>query len=774
MKSGNISANRTESVEICLTLSSSLGSWYGRLVSLTDSLNAAQREAVLALDGPLLVLAGAGSGKTRVLTHRIAHLVLSGTAFPGEIFAVTFTNKAAREMRERVEKLLHAENVPTHDLWISTFHSSGARILRTYAREAGLEPGFTILDDQDQQNVIKHVMEDLGISDKMIAPRMAQHRLNQLKNEGIDPSNYEPMAKSFTEQKLIPIFKAYEAKLRATNSVDFGDLLFKCYEVFRKYPDVRNAFAGRYRYVLVDEYQDTNVIQYKFLQLLAGDHRNICVVGDEDQCIYKWRGADIRNILDFERDFPGAKVVKLEENYRSSGHIIAAANGVIARNSQRKPKELFTSKPDGELVEVHLISNDIEEARWVVQQVQKQVQEGRGAADFAIFYRTNAQSRLLEDNLRLSRLPYRVFGGQRFYERAEIKDALCYLRMFANPRDDLSVMRVINVPTRGIGRSTIDTVRGFATKEGCSFLEAVGRAVQGEEESLGSGPRKKLAAFLELYNKMQMQAASLGPRDFYALLLDESGYLKALRAEDGVESEARIENLEELGNVLAEYESRAETPTLIGFLEEAALITDMDRAQVGQESVTLMTLHSAKGLEFPIVFVTGMEEELFPSARSVAEGEDVAVEEERRLCYVGMTRAMERLYLTSAQQRRVFGTTHVRRPSRFLAEIPEEHHRIHDHAPERPAMGMRRFSLGGGDDDYGFGGSSTSFDSDFSQEAPPDDGFQTGVKVKHPDFGEGQVVRREGWGEAVKVSVAFERWGTKKFLVKYAPLERLR
>lgn len=729
---------------------------------------------MLALEGPLLVLAGAGSGKTRVLTHRIVHLVLSGTAFPGEIFAVTFTNKAAREMRERVERLLHREDVPTHDLWISTFHSSGARILRTYAREAGLEPGFTILDDQDQQNVIKHVMEDLGISDKMIAPRMAQHRLNQLKNEGIDPSNYEPLAKSFTEQKLIPIFKAYEAKLRATNSVDFGDLLLKCYEVFRKYPDVRNAFASRYRYVLVDEYQDTNVIQYKFLQLLAGEHRNICVVGDEDQCIYKWRGADIRNILDFERDFPGAKVVKLEENYRSSGHIIAAANGVIARNSQRKPKELFTSKPLGDLVEVHALTNDIEEARWVVQQVQRQVQEGRGAADFAIFYRTNAQSRLLEDHLRLSRLPYRVFGGQRFYERAEIKDALCYLRMFANPRDDLSVMRVINVPTRGIGRATIDAVRGFATREGCSFLEAVGRAVQGEEESLGSGPRKKLAAFLELYNKMQMQAASLGPRDFYALLLDESGYLKALRAEDGVESEARIENLEELGNVLAEYEGRAETPTLIGFLEEAALITDMDRAQVGQESVTLMTLHSAKGLEFPVVFVTGLEEELFPSARSVSEGEDVAVEEERRLCYVGMTRAMERLTLTWAQMRRIFGTTHVRRPSRFLDEIPEEHHRIENHAPERPAMGSRRFSLGS-DDDYGFAeGRASSFDSDFNQDtSTPPDAFQMGVKVRHPDFGEGKVVRREGGGTEVKVSVSFERWGTKKFLVKYAPLERV-
>ncbi|MBS1984263.1 MAG: UvrD-helicase domain-containing protein [Bdellovibrionales bacterium] len=733
-----------------------------------SSLNSEQLAAVKTTDGPLLILAGAGSGKTRVLTYRIANLIYSGAALPGEIFAVTFTNKAAKEMLHRVSSLLVPQGIPVHELWISTFHSSGAKILRTYGSAVGLEPGFTILDDSDQLTLIKHCMTDLGINDKMIAPKAVQHRINQLKNDAINPRDYTPVARSFMETKLVPIMKAYEDGLRKNNSVDFGDLLLKTYELMRDHESIRRAFQDRYRYLLVDEYQDTNAVQYKFLRLLAEKHGNICVVGDEDQCIYKWRGADIRNILDFEKDYPNARVVKLEENYRSTGHIIRAASGVIAHNTERKEKTLFTENVDGEPVEVHSLENDIEESRWVGQSLRQHLDLGRSPRDIAIFYRTNAQSRLFEDVLRINRVAYRVFGGLKFYDRAEIKDSLSYMRLFVNPRDDLALTRVINVPTRGIGRTTIDALRAFAVQESCSLLEAAGRAVRGEGD-LGAAARKKIDVFLQLYAKLAAEATRLSPREFYGLLLDETGYIRSLKDEATIEAETRIENLEELGTALAEYENRSEDPTLAGFLEEVALVTDADKADPNEPALTLMTIHSAKGLEFPIVYLVGLEEELFPSARSIqADADGMSVEEERRLCYVGMTRARERLYMTWAKIRRVFGITHVRSASRFLKEIPEAEVRTEDHAPHAFARRANMF-----DNDFGdsFVDAGSSFGGAFEQEEA--DGFEMGSKVSHPDFGEGKIVRREGRGEGLKVSVAFDRWGTKKFLVKFAPLERL-
>lgn len=736
---------------------------------LLESLNPAQRSAVETLEGPLLVLAGAGSGKTRVLTYRIAHMITSGAAFPGEIFAVTFTNKAAREMLERVRHILNKEGIPVDDLWISTFHSSGARILRRYAEKLGLNPSFTILDDSDQLTLIKQCMADVGVSDKMIAPKAIQHRINQLKNDAIDPRTFVPTAKSYVESKMAPLLVAYEQGLARNNSVDFGDLLLKVYILLRDHADVRAEFQDRYRYILVDEYQDTNAVQYKFLSLLAERHRNLCVVGDEDQCIYKWRGADIRNILDFEKDYPNAKIVKLEENYRSTGHIIRAANGVIARNSQRKEKTLFTSNVDGEPVEVHILDSDLEESRWTGQGIRRHLDEGRRPSEVAVFYRTNAQSRLIEDTLRMNRINYRVFGGLKFYDRAEIKDALCYLRLFVNPQDDLSLNRVINVPARGIGKTTVEQLRDFARSEGCSMIEAAGRVSRGES-GLGSGPRKKLEVFLSLYAKLQGQADKLSPREFYASVIDETGYVQALKSENTIEAQTRVENLEELATAISEYESRTEEPSLAGFLEEVALVTDADKADPDAEAVTLMTVHSAKGLEFNIVYLVGMEEELFPSARSIAEdgGEGASVEEERRLCYVGMTRARERLYMTSAKQRRVFGVTHIRRPSRFLDEIPETEMKLEDHAPHAMARRSNMFDSEFGDAFAPSGGD--DFGSAFEEES---DDFKMGVQVKHPDYGIGKVVRREGRGESLKLSVSFDRWGTKKFILKFAPLEKV-
>ena len=739
------------------------------------SLNPSQFEAVHTLKGPLLVIAGAGSGKTRILTHRIANLIESGTAFPGEICALTFTNKTARVMKERVAQILANKGIPVDDILISTFHSLGAKLLRMYGGRIGLESGFTIYDDSDQLVLIKEAMEVLNISDKVISPKAILHRIGALKNDAINPLEFVPDRNNFFEAKMAPVIRLYEEGLRKNNAVDFGDLILRTYQLFKQDEAFRDRFQERYRFVLVDEYQDTNASQYKLLRLMTEKYRNLCVVGDEDQSIYGWRGADIRNILDFEKDFPEAKVVKLEENYRSTGFIIRAANKVIANNKQRKEKVLYTSLGDGDPVEVHHLENDFEEARFATRRIQELVQSGTDLREIAIFYRTNAQSRMFEDRLRYDRIPYKIFGGLKFYDRAEIKDALAYLKLFINVRDEVALSRIINVPTRGIGKTTLDFVKQFAQSERVSLFEAIGLCAKGESH-LGSGPRKKLAAFLELFAKLQQKIGEYKPVEFYAYVLDEIGYLKALEAENSIEAEARLENLKELGTVLSEYEQRTPDATVEGFLEEVALVNEVEKDNDDPHFVSMMTVHSSKGLEFDTVFVGGMEEELFPHIKPDVYGETDkdGLEEERRLAYVAITRARQRLYLLTARTRRVFGVSQMRAPSRFLEELPKEEILVRDHAPRmvRPSFNRSRDDFGS---DFGHG----SFESGFGDSSPDPfggayekpDGYTVGVVVSHPDFGHGTIVAREGQSEGLKVTVRFEKVGTKKFVVKYAPLE---
>jgi len=575
--------------------------------------------------------------------------------------------------------------------------------------------------------------------------------------------------------------RLYEQTLRKNNAVDFGDLIYKTYRLFLDDPEFRDMFNERYRFVLVDEYQDTNGSQYRLLRLMTEKYRNLCAVGDEDQSIYGWRGADIRNILDFEKDFPEAKVIKLEENYRSTGHIIRAATKVIANNKFRKEKTLFTSKEDGHPIELHYLESDLEEARWVARQIQVMQNEGIPLSEMAIFYRTNAQSRLIEDRLRQDRISYKIFGGVKFYDRAEVKDALCYLRMFVNSRDEVALSRIINVPARGIGKTTVDHVKTFALREKLLLFEAFALTSKGEAE-IGSGPRKKIQAFLSLYQSLHAKISQMSPYEFYALVLDETGYLKMLEAENTIEAEARLENLKELGTAISDYETKEKDPSISGFLEEVALVSEAEKLADETEFVSLMTVHSAKGTEYNTVFLVGLEEELFPHMKPDVYGETdkEALEEERRLCYVGITRAMKRLFITSAKTRRVFGVQHMQNPSRFLEELPKEELLVTDHAPR--TMRSTTFSRKNEFDfDSNFGSDSSWGDwgdaSDVAKnKAAPEatrDGYQVGVSVNHPDYGRGTVVGREGQNEGLKVTIRFQKVGTKKFVVKFAPLEIL-
>ncbi|MEO5667974.1 MAG: UvrD-helicase domain-containing protein [Bdellovibrionota bacterium] len=752
-------------------------------------LNPAQREAVLHTHGPLLILAGAGSGKTRILTYRMVHLIESGVALPAEIFAVTFTNKAAREMKHRMEKLLEGSGIPADDIWVSTFHSSGAKLLRMYGSRLGLQSGFSIFDDGDSQTLIKLCLEEAGVSDKVIAPKQVHYKIQAMKNEGLDPLEFKADARNFAEKKMEPVIHAYERGLRRNNAVDFGDLLSKTLELFQKNPDILERFQDQYRFFLVDEYQDTNGVQYQLLKLLASKYRNICVVGDEDQSIYRWRGADIRNILDFEKDYENTKIVKLEENYRSTAHIIRASNLVIANNTQRKAKTLFTNNEAGAPVEVHILESDFEESKWVARRIRELLSAGSSPDEISIFYRTHAQSRLLEDMLRSDLIPYRIFGGLRFYDRAEIKNALAYLRAVANPQDDVSLSRIINVPTRGIGKTSLEALRNLAWDKHLSLGDTFALLAEGEGQ-MNASARKKMIQFSEMMQGLREAAAKLPLREFYAMALDETGYLQSLRSEDDIEAQTRLENLQELASAIADYESRSETPSLAGFLEEVALYTDQDRAQDEGASVTMMTLHSAKGLEYPSVFLVGLEEELFPSIRGDAfEPDPDEIEEERRLCYVGMTRARKRLFLSSAHVRRVFGISKVRRVSRFISEMPQEEILLRDHAPSFEArraynpdshdssydgFEMNRSKSSFSNSDYKAPSSKKADFSEFFDEGPgEDDGFAIGTKVRHPDYGAGVVVARQGAREALKLSIKFSDVGTKKFLAKFAPLEKV-
>lgn len=752
---------------------------------LTDKLNPPQREAVLHQTGPLLILAGAGSGKTRVLTHRMAHLVAQGLAAPDEVLCMTFTNKAAHEMESRIFQLLSSLGIPVHGyLWISTFHSFCVRILKQHITLLDYKQYFTIYDSSDQLSAIKKVVQSLGINDKLYPAKTFQARISSAKMMGLTPEAVKKGNRNLMDPKTLEVYTAYEATLKMANALDFDDLLLKTHELFNMYPDLLLEYQKKFKFIMVDEYQDTNHIQYLLVKQLGHFHRNVCVVGDEDQSIYSWRGADIQNILDFEKDFTDAKTIKLEENYRSTNNIVQAATAVIKNNTQRKNKTLFTNNNPGDLIEIREERSEYDEARYVVKTLQSWMNEGEGSYnDYAIFYRTNSQSRVIEEQLRSASIPYRIVGGVRFYDRMEIKDVISYLKLCLNPADDIAVKRIINVPTRGIGKTTVEKIDEIVDRDKITFLNAAQKAIDGR--IFNAGTTSKVRRFLDLLEDIRKLSQTYRLDELYPLILEKTEYLKALKAEGTTESEARIDNLEELDNAIAQFlKERGEEGTLQTFLEEMSLASDADQLKQDVNSVTLMTLHISKGLEFPYVFIVGMEDGLFPSLRFESDSED-DMEEERRLAYVGMTRARKRLSLSYAKTRKIWGQDQAHPPSRFLKEIPNElvqfKTSVTNNFFDRYGSSSQGSSYGGGRPTMassgGYQSKKKSFDDDFDVQTHPDDdapskpNFSKGMKVRHPTFGTGSVFDTEGSGELYKVSVLFADNTIKKFVVKYARLE---
>jgi DNA helicase-2/ATP-dependent DNA helicase PcrA len=715
---------------------------------LLAGLNPEQRAAVLATEGPVLILAGAGSGKTRVITHRIAHLVLERGVAGDRILAVTFTNKAAQEMKVRAEALL-GQSLPA---WISTFHSLCVRLLRRDAAAAGLPRGFVIYDEDDQLAALRDAMKRLDLSEKLHPPRRLLSRISALKNMGRDPE--QPQDELFGSGVLARVSEAYHQVLASARALDFDDLLLRAVRLLGENADVREAYRRRFSYLLVDEYQDTNRAQYELIRHLTGSQGNLTVVGDEDQSIYSWRGASLGNILDFEADFPGARVLRLEENYRSTQAILDTASGLVAHNVKRKGKTLRAVKSGGEAILLHTAGDEFQEAAFVVERIAAVRREGR----VAVLYRMNAQSRLLEEGLLRMRIPYLVVGGVGFYARKEVKDILAYLRLILNPADPVAFRRVLNVPPRGIGERTLGEVEACAAARGVSLLLALGAVV--DDALLPARATQPLARFRELLLNLQREAEQLSLRRLLERTLELTGYSALLAQEDSQESQDRLANLAELIAAAAEFEAREEGADLAGFLDRVSLLSDADQVR-DDVPVLLMTLHAAKGLEFDSVFLVGLEEGLVPHSRSLERAD--ALEEERRLCYVGMTRAISRLALSWAQSRQVFGQRRLSEPSRFLAEIPRERVRLSG-APRAPAVPPRWRT-----------GPVTPRGVSPEPAAPagtlPELG--PGARVRHPLFGVGTVLRREGTGEDLKLTVSFAGIGAKRLVARYAGLEPL-
>lgn len=813
-----------------------------------DSLNPAQKQAVLTTEGPLLVLAGAGSGKTRVLTHRIAHLVEDLGVAPWEIMAITFTNKAAAEMRERLGGLI---GTYARGMWVSTFHSMCVRILRADCERIGFAKGFTIADPTDTKRLIKQILDELNIDPKRYPERMMQNRISMAKNDLVVAQVFSDQANDFISQTVAKVYLRYQERLQSQNAFDFDDLLLYTWLLLKNHPDVLEAYQNRFRYLLVDEYQDTNHAQYVLTQLLAAKNRNIMVVGDDDQSIYSWRGADLRNILDFEEDYPDAQVVKLEENYRSVGNILSAANAVIANNVNRKSKKLFTSSEDGDKIKVYMANDERDEGRWIAGQIEKLKDAGTSYNQMAVFYRTNAQSRTLEDMLLRAGVPYRLVGGTRFFDRAEIKDVMAYLTLVVNPANDIAAQRVINVPKRGIGNTTVGHIETLARMNQCTFLEACQLACV--DESIRMNTRTKIAEFVALVHEAQTYTGEL--RKVVEMIVDKAGLIEALQAERTEEAQSRIENIQEFYGVVDEYaqthedaDALFEAPTvtldtdglldavapvgtdafadadaldtdklvvpgalasdtmvaantpspmdaqppvrvfqgdsLADFTEWVTLRTDMDTMTDDGRAVTLMTVHSAKGLEFDVVFVAGMEESIFPHSNS--SGDPLGLEEERRLAYVAITRARKKLYLTSALTRQLFGSTSSNPTSRFVREIPND-------LREGIGMGSAGFSgsgwekrgsrrgIAGSGTEAGegrvFGRSSASGSGNrdkaadrAGKKAAAHMTFKPGDMVDHKVFGKGKVTKVDG----DMLQVKFMRTGqTKKLLKDYAPIVKI-
>jgi len=715
---------------------------------LLADLNPAQRQAVLHVDGPLLVIAGAGSGKTRVLTHRVAHLIRAHGAKPDEILAITFTNKAAGEMRERLERMLGRVS---RAIWILTFHAACGRILRAEAPRLGYKASFSIIDQADQVRLVKACIEELGKDPKRFTPRGIHSQISNAKNQLVSPPDYAARVGSFWDQTVAEVYELYQRRLFASNAVDFDDMLMLTVDVLERFPEARERWQAAFRYVLVDEYQDTNHAQYRMLQILAERHGNVFVVGDPDQSVYAFRGADIRNILDFERDFPGAASIALEQNYRSTNAILRAANAVIDNNRDRKPKQLWSELGDGDPVEVVEVEDEHAEARFAAAEIARQVEGGTSASEIAVFYRTNAQSRVLEDVLVRQGIAYQVIGGPRFYERAEIKDALAYLSVVNNPADAVSLLRIVNRPRRGIGDTSVQRLAAHADAVGVTLWDALRDP---EEAGVATAAAKAIRAFRAQMEGLLAAAHETPVDELLELVLERSGTLEALEAERTIEARGRIENLQELVGVAQEFRARGDEaePTLGRFLEEVQLQSDQDTIAADTPQVTLMTIHNAKGLEYRVVYLIGMEEGIFPHARSIEEGD---VEEERRLAYVGMTRAMERLTLLHATARTLFGRREYNLPSRFLDELPA------DVARER----LRPASWSG------YAASSRQLPPREQRPAGSAPSLSTGDSVRHSSLGEGVVTRIEAGGV---VTVRFSSDGTeRRLMLDYAPLERV-
>jgi DNA helicase-2/ATP-dependent DNA helicase PcrA len=749
-------------------------------MGLLASLNPEQQDAVLQTEGPLLILAGAGSGKTRVIAHRIAHLVGSGMCPPDRILAVTFTNKAAGEMRTRVETLL---GVDCRQMWISTFHALCARLLRREGPHVGLSREFVIYDSTDQLTVMKQAMRQVGVDDSTVQPRLALSRISHAKNRMEGPEVFTGDSWNPRDRQIGVLYELYLKALTDANALDFDDLLLKTVELFERSELVRDRYSEKFRFLMVDEYQDTNRPQYLLIQRLASRHRNLCVVGDPDQSIYKWRGADLRNILDFEHDFPEARTVKLERNYRSTQVILDAASAVIAQNRNRKEKRLYTEQAGGTRVLYYRAGDDLDEAEFVAR-TSRQALRDDVENTVAVLYRTNAQSRTLEDALRRAGIDYKIIGGVRFYERKEIKDTLAYLKLVLNPHDSVSLRRVINVPARGIGKGVLESLDGVALDEGTELpllmagLQPVvtvnsmwARLVQATEQRL-LAPRAlaSLTAFRDLITSM---AAMVGRETVSIALgkvIDQSGYLQDLRDERSEEAESRIENLMELVSAAREYEVRAPEPSLAGFVDQLSLLSDVDEEAGARDArVLMMTMHSAKGLEFPVVMMTGLEEGLFPHSRSLDD--QAEMEEERRLCYVGITRAERRLVLTSASRRRVFGDYQSREPSRFIDEIPPaliEEIPSTFSSPYQSQLRANPYGRGAGSRKVREEPASYAYE-DEDQSAPG--GLKSGLRVRHPMFGEGTVLSVEPLDGDTKLVVRFSSVGQKTLRAKFAKLE---
>jgi len=774
------------------TLDAGYPTGYNRQMDLLRHLNPPQKEAVLHGEGPLLILAGAGSGKTRVITNRIAYLIRERGVRPWNIMAVTFTNKASKEMAERVGKLLGGGDLPL----ISTFHAACGRILRRDIHHLGFQSSFAIYDDRDSDRLLKDVINELDLDEKRFAVKAVSGRIDDFKNRGLFPEEIGPVPPGDVyNQKVVEIYAAYQERLKKCNALDFGDMMIQTVRLLTRFPEVCSYYRERFQWLLVDEYQDTNPVQYGLIRLLAGERRNLCVVGDDDQSIYSWRGADIRNILEFEKDFPSVKIIRLEQNYRSTSTILAAAGEVVKQNFGRKGKTLWTENPPGEKIRYERVESDREEARFVTREIGHLKNSSVPLEEMAVFYRTNAQSRLIEEALVGSALPYHIVGGVRFYSRLEVKDILAYLRVLDNPADEVSLKRIINVPARGIGTTTVDKISLQASRQGGTFFDALQDATG--DGLLAAGARSKVAAFVTLLDDFRKTASSSNLAELARSIMQRSGYLDRLKISRDEDDAERLENLEQLLAAIEEFSEKNPEAGLSEFLEQVSLVSDLEQGEVGQPSVTLMTLHAAKGLEFKVVFMLGMEERLFPHARSLDDLD--GMEEERRLCYVGMTRARERLYLLNARRRYVFGQEQCNPPSRFLKDIPPE--LLEDGGgtagdsghtpfatPYPSAAEIGHFSAAGrmridstpltrtesAVPAHNLSAIAAAFNDEIEiipEPAEEQDGVYIGMKVRHSKFGVGTIRKMEGEGDGQKVVVWFSV-GPKKLMLRFAGLER--